>query len=287
MNRQTTLEKIFYFFITKIIFGIAVIAALVALIEQVGRPLLDRTSLSGNAKNIIISLANSAIALTAYILLFRFYEKRKITELRISSFLTNAAAGFAAGFALQAIFILVIYFAGGYEVIKINPASFILPAFGYALTAGFVAEILIVGVFFRLTEQQLGTVPALFIIAVLFGIFHFNAPGATALSIMATAVEAGLLIASIYVYTRSLWAVIFFHFAWDLAEPGVFGGINPGMNVTETLLVSKITGPAILTGGPTGPQNSIQSLLICLSVSLLLLWLAKRKSNFIRPYWKK
>ena len=145
MNRQTTLEKIFYFFITKIIFGIAVIAALVALIEQDGRPLLDRTSLSGNAKNIIISLANSAIALTAYILLFRFYEKRKITELRISSFVTNAAAGFAAGFALQAIFILVIYFAGGYEVIKINPASFILPAFGYALTAGFVAEVEVIG----------------------------------------------------------------------------------------------------------------------------------------------
>ena len=287
MKQSTTAQKIFNFFLTRIIIGIAVIVALVAFIEMAVRPLLNYTSLTGNARNIIVAFANSAIALFGYILLYRFYEKRRIKELSASSFGRHAIGGFAAGFILQALFIFIIYAAGGYAVTKINSALSVLPAFADALTAGFVAEILIVGIFFRLAEEQLGTTITLFIITILFGIFHFNAPGASALSISATAIEAGLLIASVYVYTRSLWSVIFFHFAWDFAEPGIFGGINPGIHVTDVLLVSKITGPAILTGGPAGPQNSIQALLICLSVSLLLLWFAKRKSNFVNASWKR
>lgn len=281
------MQKVLHFFLTKIVIGIAVIVVLVAFIEWAGRPLLNYTSLTDNAKNIIIAFANSAIALMGYILLFRFYEKRKIRELSASTFGRNAISGFVSGFALQSLFILVIFLAGGYTVIRINAASSVLPALAAALTAGFVAEILIIGIFFRLVEEQLGTGIAILIITILFGIFHFNAPGATALSIISTAIEAGLLIAAVYVYTRSLWTVIFFHFAWDFAEPGIFGGINPGNSVNETLLVSKITGSTLLTGGQTGPQNSMQALIICLLLSSLLLWIAKRRNKWIIASWKR
>jgi CAAX protease family protein len=286
MANQTILQKVLHFFLTKIIIGIAVIGGSVAVIQWVGSSLLDKTSITDNIKNIIQAISNSAIALIAYIFLYKFYEKRKISELSASAFGKYAIIGFLIGFALQSLFILVIYIADGYSVIKINPLASVLSAFAFALTAGFVAEILIIGVFFRLVEEQLGTVIALFVITVLFGILHVNAPGATLLSIISTAIEAGLLIASVYVYTRSLWMVIFFHFAWDFAEPGIFGGINPGNNANESLLTSRITGPAILTGGQTGPQNSLQALLICLFMALLLLWLAKRRNRLINPFWK-
>lgn len=286
MTQLTVFKKILHFFLTKIIIGIALVVASVAFIEWAGRPLLDSTSLSTDAKNILISFAESAVALAIYILLFRLYERRNIHELSASAFAKNAVSGFLTGFLLQAVFILIIYLAGGYAIISVNPFSSVLPAFATALTAGFVAEILIIGIFFRLAEEKLGTVITLIIITILFGIFHFNAPGATGLSITATAVEAGLMIAAIFVYTRSLWSVIFFHFGWDFTEPGIFGGINPGMSTSETLFTSKITGPAILTGGQTGPQNSLQALLICLLLSLLLLWIAKGQNKWIKPWWK-
>ncbi len=287
MSQSALFKTILHFFLTKIVAGIVLVVAAVTLVECEFRSLLDYTSLSPVAKDIAVSATESAIALIIYILLFRLYEKRKIRELSASAFAANSFSGFVSGLSLQALFILIIFMAGGYTVLKINPAASLLPAFAASLTAGFVAEILFIGIFFRITEEKLGTVITLLIITILFGIFHFNAPGANALSITSTAVEAGLLIAAIFVYTRSLWAVIFFHFGWDLAEPGLFGGINPGMSINETLFTSKITGPAMLTGGETGPQNSIQALLICLAISLLLLWSAKSRNRFINPYWKK
>jgi len=116
---------------------------------------------------------------------------------------------------------------------------------------------------------------------------HVNAKGASILSVSSTVIEAGLLLSAGYVFSRSLWLPIFLHFAWDFAEPGVFGAINPGITIDQSLLTSKIEGPLILTGGQLGPQNSIQSLLFCAIASLLFLWMAKRKNNFIKPFWKR
>lgn len=287
MKKQTFLATIFHFFLTKIIIGIAVIAGMIVLVESFGRPLLDKTALSAASKDIIIAFANSGIALVFYILLFQWYEKRGITELSIAGLGKYAMPGFATGIILQSLFILVIDIAGGYAVTQINPASSLLPSFAASLTAGFVAEIVIMGIVFRLTEEQLGTVITIIIITLLFALLHLNAPGATFISVCATVAQAGLLLSASYVFSRSLWLPISLHFAWDFAEPGIFGGINPGIHLEQNLFSSSITGPAFLTGGQSGPQNSIQALLLCLLTGFLFLWFAKKKNNFIRPYWKR
>ncbi|MEP7372489.1 MAG: CPBP family intramembrane glutamic endopeptidase [Chitinophagaceae bacterium] len=287
MNKQTAIPKALHFFLTKIIIGIAVVGGSVALTEWSGRLLLDKTQLTDNSKNVIIAISDAAIALLSYILLFRAYEKRQIKELSSLAFGKNAMIGFATGLVLQSLFILVIYMTDGYSVIKINPFSFLVPAFTTALTAGFVAEILIRSVFFRLLEEKSGTKIALLILTLLFGLLHLNVAGATALSVFTTAIQAGLLLSAAYVFTRSLWVTIFFHFAWDFAEPGIFGAANPGNTIEQSLFTSKITGPVYLTGGQSGPQNSIQALLFCSIAALLFLWLAKRNNTFIKPFWKK
>jgi len=287
MKSQIALSKFLSFFLTKIIIGVSCIVGVVALVEWAGRPLLDKTRLSDNSKNIIVAVLESGIALLAYIFLFKPYEKRKISELSLSAFWKNVLIGFVAGFILQSLFILVIYLAGDYSISHVNPLSFLLPSFATAFTAGFVAEILILGVIFRLIEEELGTIIALVILTLIFAVMHMNAKGANFLSVSSTAIQSGLLLSAAYVFSRSLWLPIFFHFAWDFAEPGVFGAINPGISIDQSLLTSKIDGPLILTGGQLGPQNSIQSLLLCTIVSLIFLWLAKQKNNFIKPSWKR
>ena len=287
MKTQSSLSKFLSFFLTKIVIGVSFIVGVVALVEWSGRPLLAKTELPEDSVNIIVAIAESALALLTYTFLFRVYEKRKINELSTNAFWKNAVIGYVTGFFLQSIFILIIYLTGNYSVIRINQVSSLLPSFAAALTAGFVGEIVIRGIFFRLTEEKLGTVLTLIICVMFFAIMHLSAKGANFLSVSSTAIEAGLLLSAGYVFSRSLWLPIFFHFAWDFAEPGVFGAINPGITIDQSLLTSKIEGPLILTGGQLGPQNSIQALLLCTIASLVFLWMAKQKKNFIKPSWKR
>lgn len=280
-------QKILSFFLTKIIIGLTIIAGLVILAESFGRPLLDKTTLADPSKDLIIAILNSALALTGYILLFRIYEKRPIRELSIQGFGKNTALGLLTGFSLQSLIILVIYMAGVYSIIRYNPVSFLLSPFAMALAAGFVTEIMIRGIFFRLVEEKLGTIVTILLLTVIFALLHSGMTGATALSISATAIQAGALASAVYVFTRSLWSTIFLHFAWDFAEPGIFGGINPGITIKQSLITSEITGPAFLTGGTSGPQNSFQGLLFCLIATSIFLLLAYKRNNFIRPSWKK
>jgi uncharacterized protein len=281
-----TLKKIIHFPLTKIIIGILVVAGSVALVEWAGRSLLDKIQMRDDFENIIIGIIEVLIALLSYVLLFRSYEKRKVTELSLEAFWKNAVIGFLAGFILQSLLILVIYMAGDYSIMRVNPASFLLPAFTTALTAGFVAEIIIRGIIFRLTEGNLGTVIALIISVLLFVVLHSGNKGATLLSVLSTAIQAGFLLSAVYVFSRSLWLPIFLHFAWDFTEPGIYGAINPGNTLDKSLFTSEINGPELLTGGELGPENSIQSAIFCSMAGLLFLWLAKRKNNFIKTYWK-
>ncbi len=281
------MQKILHFFLIKIAAGIIAIGGVVALTQWLGQLFLNKTLLSENLQNILLAFLNSGFALAVYIFLFRIYEKRKITELSISPLTKNAAFGFIIGFVLQSLFILIIYLIAEYSILHINNFAFVIPSFSAALTAGFVAEILLVGVFFRLTEEKLGSAIALCIITLIFIVIHANAKNATWLSVSTTAMQSGVLLPATFIVSRSLWFPIFLHFAWDFAEPGIFNGINPGNSVTESLFTSKISGSTIFTGGLNGPQNSLQALLLCALVSFLFLLAAKRKNRFIKPSWQR
>src|SRR6478735_2985518 len=287
MNSQTTLSKILSFFLIKMIIGIAAVVGSVFLVESLGRLLLGQTQLTDDFKNVIIAVADAIAALLTYVFVFRLYEQRKIKELSIASLGKNAITGFATGLILQSFFILIIFIFGKYSIVHKNPVSFFIPSFAAAFTAGFVAEILIVGIFFRLAEENLGTLNTLVISFILFAVMHVSAEGATTLSVLSTAMQAGVLLPAVFIYSRNLWIPIFLHFAWDFAEPGIFGGINPGMSIDKSLFTSTISGASFLTGGQTGPQNSIQSLVCCSLVALIVLGMAKQKNHFIQPFWKK
>lgn len=277
-----TLQKVAHFFLTKMIVGIVVIVALVALIEWLRSFLLDRTNLTDDTKALLVAVAEACVATAGYIFLFRAYDKRQMHELSKANLRANVATGFLTGILLQSLFILIIYRAGTFAVVHVNPVSTLVSPLAFGLSAGFVAEILIVGVVFRLLEEQTGTAVALLIFVVLFAILHVNTKGATVVFVGATAMQAGLMLPAAYVYSRSLWLPIFLHVGWDFAEPGIFGAINPSTSLSQGLLTSKISGAVLITGGQTGPQSSLQALLLCFLTGMLFLVLAKRKNNFVK-----
>jgi uncharacterized protein len=286
VRKSITLQKAVHFFLIKMIVGIVVIVALVAFIEWLRAFFLDRTNLADDTKALIVAAAEACIATAGYIFLFRAYDKRRIHELSKEKLSANAITGFLTGILLQSLFILLIYVAGTFVVVHVNPVSTLVSPFAFALSAGFVAEILIVGVVFRLLEEQTGTAVALLIFVVLFAILHVNTKGATVVFVAATAMQAGFMLPAAYVYSRSLWLPIFLHLGWDFAEPGIFGAINPSTSISQGLLTSKISGSVLITGGQTGPQSSLPALLFCFLTGTLFLFLAKRKNNLVKINWR-
>src|SRR5207253_9788566 len=127
------------------------------------------------------------IAIRVYIFLFRAYDNRRIDELSVAKLSNNAIIGFLTGIVLQALYILIIYLVGTFLVLNVNPVSTLVSPFAFALTAGFVAEIIMIGIVFRLLEQQTGTLIALLVFIILFAVLHVNVKGASIVSVGATA----------------------------------------------------------------------------------------------------
>lgn len=286
MNDRITLKKFMHFPLTKIIAGILAVGGSVALGVWISES-ASGTQPPSDLTITVSSITEILFAFLSYILFSRLYEKRQVKELSPANALKYISTGLLTGLGLQSLVISVLYFAGGYAVISVNPISYVIPALMFSLTAGFVGEVLLRGILFRITEESLGTFNTVILFALLFVAMHSGGKDATFLSVAATSLQAGFLLSSVYVYSRSLWLPIMLHFAWDFAEPGIYGGINPGINVEKSLLTSKIDGTALFTGGTSGPGNSIQAAIFCLIAGMLFLYFAKRRNNFIKPYWKK
>jgi membrane protease YdiL (CAAX protease family) len=183
--------------------------------------------------------------------------------------------------------ILVIYLKGGYSIISINPILFLVPPLTMAFTAAIFEEILMRGIIFRITEEKLGSYFALFISAILFGAMHLGNPNSSLIAAIGLAIQAGLLLASAYIYSRNLWFPIAVHFAWNFTQSALFGANVSGTTTAKTLITSKIEGAEWYTGGQFGPEGSVQATVFCLIATVILLILSHKEGKIISPYWKK
>jgi len=286
IKRSRLLKKYADFPLTRIILGILVVGGAVAFGEWSFSLFFGNFPGNPELLDWINTLWIILLALSSYILFFRFVEKRRIRELQASDFAFQAGFGFLLGITIQSVIIGILYLVGDYTILIRHPLSFLIPGLTDALVAGFVAEILLQGVLFRLAEEKMGTGWTVALFVLLFGFIH-SGKDATFYSVLAVALQAGLLASATYVYSRSLWVPIFLHFARDYAEPGIFGGINTGISLKKSLITPRISGNPLLSGGPFGPSDSLVAAFLCLVVAALLLMAAKKKGRFIPPYWKR
>jgi membrane protease YdiL (CAAX protease family) len=262
--------------------GIVLITALVILVQLAGKTLLPYVQISEDYRHLIFSILTAAAALSGYVVLYRYYEKREITELKFTAFGRNVSLGLSTGVLIQLLVIFVLFLSGGYTIIGVNPVSYVVPGLAIAISSAAFEEVLFRGVIFRLLEEKMGSIIALFVSALIFGALHLLNENSTILSAVSVAVEAGILLAALYIYSRNLWLPIFMHFGWNFVESGIFGVANSGNTVNESLFTSKLSGPEILTGGGFGPENSIQAVVFGLIAALIFLWAAKRQNKLIK-----
>lgn len=287
MKKESVSQKIFHFPLTKILIGLFVCSLVVGMGQLLVIKLLDLTSFDIDLKDLITGLMVGTLAVVSYTYLFKFYEKREIKEFSKVGLFRNLSIGFFLGILLQSLTILVIYLKGGYSIVSINPILFLVPPLAMSFTSAIFEETLIRGIIFRITEEKLGSYFALIISAILFGAMHLSNPNSSLTAAIGLAIQAGLLLASAYIYSRNLWFPITIHFAWNFTQSAIFGANVSGNTVSKTFITSKIEGAEWFTGGQFGPEGSIQATIFCFIVTIILLVLSQKEDKIIKSFWRK
>jgi membrane protease YdiL (CAAX protease family) len=265
--------------------GIAFIAAQLALNALRMLPALGGT-LSANLLALLLFVPATYGAYRAYVAKI---ERRAATELSRRGALAELGIGMLAGLGLFALTIGALWLLGAYRVSGMNGWSTLIAALAGAGASAFVQELLFRGILFRIVDASLGTWCALALSALLFGLIHAVSPAATLVSILAVALEAGVLFGGAYLLTRRLWLAVGIHAAWDFANDGIFGVAvsgTSGRSITG-LLRAELRGPDLLTGGAFGVEASIVALVVVLTAGVLLVWRARRQGRWASPFWAR
>jgi membrane protease YdiL (CAAX protease family) len=272
--------------ITRIVTGLALTLG-IGLAAMLGmQQLLSQTSLPQSDKDPIAGTVFAFLVCAVYILLYQRYEKRKITELSTPKLPRYLVGGILLGAGLASAVSLIQYLTHVLTVDATRPFLPLLPNLWNTFVNSIIAETLIIGIFFRLTEEWLGSYLGLLILAMLFIFLHITAPGATIISAVAVAMHSAFLGAT-YIYTRTLWAPIANHFAWDFSYAALYGASINGYTMDNSLLDTNVNGSDLLTGGYFGPQGSIQAAILCLLTGLIFLHLSRKHNRIIQPSFRR
>jgi membrane protease YdiL (CAAX protease family) len=210
----------------------------------------------------------SAIALAFYAGWVRLVERRRPDELAPRAALPQGTLGLGIGVLLFGVTMALLAGAGAYAIRGFGGWSGVAAGFIVMLGAAVVEEVLFRGFLFRTIRDIGGTWIAVAVSAAVFGALHAFNPGASAISTLAIALEAGVLLALSYAATNRLWLPIGLHAGWNFAEGSIFGTAVSGHATSGALLRGELHGPPALTGGSFGPEASFVAVLVCLAASV-------------------
>lgn len=234
-------------------------------------------------------LVRNGVILAIVLLTYKFFIVRlgafPRDDLAGARALPNLGLGILVGFVLMAASVGAAALGRVYIFLGEGDASQLLhELITSAVMAAFMEEVLFRGIVFRWIEEFAGSWAALLITSALFGLAHILNPDATWFSSFAIAVEAGLLLGGAYMLTRTLWLPIGIHAAWNFTQGEIFGVPVSGETV-HGLLRSRMSGPAVLSGGGFGLEGSLIAIVIATAAGIAFVWLAARRGQVIRPLW--
>ncbi len=281
------LLKIIRYPLTRLVFGITLLIGFVFAAGNAGQFLTDRLTIENTTAAAALRTGVVIIAACfSYWTLVRFIEGRAVTELSARYAAPELVIGMLIGAGFISSVMGALYLLGFFELHGVRGANLLAAPLIAAIATGFVEEIALRGVIFRIIEEWLGTWISLLFSAALFGALHLGNDNATLVAGVAIALEAGVLLAAVYMVTRRLWVVIGLHAGWNFTLGGVYGGAVSGFE-QEGLLDASITGPELITGGAFGVEASVVTIAIGLVLAAYFLFRAHQKERFIAAPWRR
>lgn len=231
------------------------------------------------------SLFVIGLVIAVYKLAIRHLGETPRDDLRSDHAPRDLGLGLLGGTVLFSAVTAVAALAGVYDIVgwgTVNSVLYALVMIG--IVPAVIEETLFRGILFRHLEDFGGTWFALALTSALFGVAHIFNPNATFFSSFAIAVEAGILLGGAYMLTRSLWAPIGLHAAWNFTQGELFDVPVSGID-GKGLVEAKLSGPELLSGGTFGLEASVIALLIATAAGIWLVVRAVRAGHVLRPWW--
>lgn len=275
------IKRVLYFPITKIITGIVVCFSSFVIIQNfVLKPFFYSFIKDKNIANPIIHCISLIVLLVSYYYLFRFYDKRKITELSTKYLLKEMFGGFFLGFFTISLVIFILYLLGYYHAFSISTTNYPIKFFTFLMFAAIVEDLFHRGLIVRVFENWLGTHLTLIIAMLIELQQHFSNPNSNLFSFLLYLIW-GFTMGMMFIYTKRIWLPFFFHLGWNFSQP-FYGSNLSGLNDMGTIIQSKFDGPELLTGGVFGIENSIITLSFLLFIGIVLYYLAKKEGKIVK-----
>lgn len=225
------------------------------------------------------------LSLLVYKYVIRHLGDRPRDDLPLKGSGSGIGLGFVAGFLIFSIVVGIAALLGVYHIDgKGGWGSFVQILFGMAIMPGFREELLFRGVLFRFIEEWGGSWAALAITSILFGAAHLLNPNATWFSSFAIAVEAGILLGAVYMFTRNLWMAMGLHAAWNFTQGFIWDVPVSGID-THGLVLARLSGPELLSGGSFGLEASVIALVCATGLGLYFLRESIRLGHLVQPRW--
>jgi len=238
------------------------------------------------ARLIIIPIISIIFVLVSYIALYRYYERRKITELSTRNIGKYLLVGLLLGLLVPSLSILVAYLRGEYIILSISSLSNVFLrdltiSIGFGIATAVFEEVVFRGVLFRLIEEKLGSYLAIIISGLIFGFIHLLNENSSFFAGFVISIIS-IIITAAYMYTRNLWFPIAIHFAWNFAQGDIFGIPVSGDPASTSIIVSQLEGSKWFTGGVWGIEATVQIVIFSLIAGIILLVLSHKKGNIIK-----
>lgn len=277
---NTLIKRVLYFPVTKIIIGISVCFSLFVLIQNfVLKPFFYSIIQDKSIADPIIIFISAIVLLVSYYYLFRFYDKREITELSLKYLPKEMFGGFIFGFLAISLSIFILYLLGHYQAFSITTTHYSARMFTVLIFAAIVEDLFHRGLIVRVIEDWLGTHVAI-VIAMLVELQHIFNPNANLFSFFCDLIW-GFTMAMMFIYTKRIWLPYFFHIGWNLSQP-FYGSNLTGTDDMGSIIESKFNGPELLTGGVFGIENSIFTASSLLFIGIVLYYLAKKEGKIVK-----
>jgi hypothetical protein len=145
-------------------------------------------------------------------------------------------------------------------------------AFANLLPAAAGEELLIRGYIFAVLRESIGWRWTLIATSIVFGLLHIPNPGADAESVLLVML-AGFFLGSVLLATKSLYAAITVHFAWNWVMAAGLHTPVSGIPIIAPDYRIVDSGPDWLTGGAWGPEGGLAA---ALSVFIAVVYIYAR-----------
>ncbi|MFN8348237.1 MAG: CPBP family intramembrane glutamic endopeptidase [Spirosomataceae bacterium] len=277
---NVSIKRVLHFPITKIIIGIVFCFSLFVVIQNfVLKPFFYSIIQNKSIAVPIIHCISFIVLLAAYYYLFRFYDKRKITELSIKYLHKEMFGGFFFGFFTISLSIFILYLLGYYQATGITTAHYPIKFFTFLMFAAIVEDLFHRGLIIRVCENWLGTNLTL-VTGMLVELQHIYNPNSNLFSLFYYLIW-GFTMAMMFIYTKRIWLPYFFHLGWNFAQP-FYGSNLTGLNDMGSIIQSTFNGPELLTGGAVGIEGSIFTASFLLLIGIIFYYLAKREGKIVK-----